>query len=292
MDTPISETSSKLSDLNYTTFLIILKFLLILFLFLLYITIIFLKMESEYEEKIINKILKEDRMNHIMITAHSGCDGTPENSLAFIEKGIALGVDCVEIDLRLDQDGKLWLSHEIPQNFSGLTSLEEAFALIQKSGIAVNCDLKEYEALKPALDLAKKYNIGSDQLIFSGSVDTKLLEKEPEITLRSKIFLNSEELVKDLIKRELPDREHQTAFLMENASLAAKRLHALGATALNAPYKYTPDELISKMRAKNVELSLWTINEEEPLREFMKKDLMNITTRNVSMALKIRNEIK
>ena len=98
--------------------------------------------------------------------------------------------------------------------------------------------------------------------------------------------------MKDLIKRELPDREHQTAFLLENASLAAKRLHALGATALNAPYKYTPDELISKMRAKNVELSLWTINEEETLREFMKKDLMNITTRNVSLALKIRNEIK
>ena len=36
----------------------------------------------------------------IMITAHSGCEGTPENSLASIEKGIALGADCVEIDVR------------------------------------------------------------------------------------------------------------------------------------------------------------------------------------------------
>ena len=154
-----------------------------------------------------------------------------------------MGADCVEIDLRLDQDGKLCLTHELPTDFSG-------------------------------------------------SVDTTLLEKYPEITLRSKIFLNSEELVKDLNKGELLDREGQTAFLLENTSLAAERLRSLGATALNAPYEYTSDELIKKMRARNVELSLWTINEEAPLREFMKKDLMNITTRNVYLAMKVINEMK
>ena len=72
--------------------------------------------------------------------------------------------------------------------------------------------------------------------------------------------------------------------------VAAERLHALGAAALNAPYKYTPNELIAKMRARNVALSLWTINEEAALREFMTKDLLNITTRTVSLALAVRNE--
>ena len=63
----------------------------------------------------------------------------------------------------------------------------------------------------------------------------------------------------------------------------------VGAAALNAPYKYTPDELIAKMRARNVDLSLWTLNEEAALREFMQKDLLNITTRTVSLALAVRN---
>ena len=135
-------------------------------------------------------------MKKIWITAHSGCEGTPDNSLASIEKGIALGADCVEIDIKTDRFGKLWLTHDLPEDFSGLVSLEEAFALIGKSGIAVNCDLKEYGALIPTLELAEKYGIGADRLIISGSVDTALLEKEPEITRRSKVFLNSEELVR------------------------------------------------------------------------------------------------
>lgn len=227
----------------------------------------------------------------IMITAHSGCEGTPDNSIASIERGIALGADCVEIDIRLDAQGKLWLTHDLPALFSGLTPVEDAFALIQKSGIAVNCDLKEYGALLPTMKLAEKYGIGPDRLIFSGSVDTALLEVNPEIARRSQIFLNSEELVKDLSKKDAPDRAGQTAYLLENADAAAKRLWHLGAKALNAPYKYMPEALIGMLRERNVALSLWTLNEEAPLREFMRKDLLNITTRYASMALAIRKEM-
>lgn len=227
-----------------------------------------------------------------MITAHSGCEGTPDNSIASIETGIALGADCVEIDIRMDAQGRLWLTHDLPALFSGLTSVEDAFSLIQKSGIAVNCDLKEYEALLPTIKLADRYNIGPDRLIFSGSVDTALLEKKPEIARRSRIFLNSEELVKDLSNIELPDRVGQTAFLLANASLAAERLHALGAEALNAPYKYTPDQLIGMLRTRNVSLSLWTLNNEAALREFITKDLLNIITRIPSAALRIRGEME
>lgn len=226
-----------------------------------------------------------------LITAHSGCEGTPDNSMASIEKGIALGVDCVEIDVRADETGKLWLTHDLPEDYSGLVPLEAAFDVIGKSGIAVNCDLKEYGALLPALALAEQYGIGPERLIFSGSVDTSLLERQPEIARRSQIFLNSEELVKDLSKKDAPDRAGQTAYLLDNADTVAERLHALGAKALNAPYKYMPDDLIGMLRERNVALSLWTLNEEAPLREFMRKDLLNITTRCASMALAIRKEM-
>ena len=226
-----------------------------------------------------------------MITAHSGCEGTPDNSIASIERGIALGADCVEIDIRMDAQGKLWLTHDLPALFSGLTPVEDAFSLIQESGIAVNCDLKEYRALSPTMKLAEKYGIGPDRLIFSGSVDTALLEGNPEIARRSQIFLNSEELVKDLSKKEPPDRAGQTAYLLENADAAAKRLWHLGAKALNAPYKYMPDELIARLRARDIQLSLWTLNEENALREFMTKDLLNITTRCASMALAVRTAL-
>ena len=227
----------------------------------------------------------------IMITAHSGCEGTPDNSIASIETGVALGADCVEIDIRMDAQGGLWLTHDLPSHFSGLTPVADAFSLIQKSGIAVNCDLKEYGALLPVLSLAEQWGIGPEKLIFSGSVDTALLEEQPDIARRSRIFLNSEELVRDLSKEDALDRAGQTTFLLANIGTASKRLHALGAAALNAPYKYMPDELIAGLRERNVALSLWTLNEETPLREFMGKDLLNITTRCAAIALGIRREM-
>lgn len=225
---------------------------------------------------------------NIMITAHSGCEGTPDNSMASIEKAVALGADCVEIDVRADGKGKLWLSHDLPEDYSGLVSLEAAFVLIRESGVAVNCDLKEYGALQPVLALADQFGIAPEKLIFSGSVDTALLETAPDIARRARIFINSEELMRDLMKTGLPDRTGQTAFMLAHPEAVADRLHALGAEALNVPYKHMPDELIAKLRARNVALSLWTLNDEAVLRAFMEKDLLNITTRNASAALRLR----
>ena len=225
----------------------------------------------------------------VLITAHSGCEGTPDNSLASIEKGIALGADCVEVDVRADMDGRLWLTHDVPKSFGGLVSLEEAFVLIHESGIAVNCDLKEPTALLPTLALAQKMGIDREKLIFSGSVDPALLEAHPEGA--SRIFLNSEELVRDMMQGDPPDRVGQTIFLLMNSRQVAKRMHALGAEALNAPYLLVPDELIIVLRARDVALSLWTVNEDDALREYMAKDLLNITTRRPAAALAVRGAL-
>lgn len=224
----------------------------------------------------------------VLITAHSGCDGTPDNSMASIQKGIALGADCVEIDVRADTQGKLWLTHDLPGDYAGLVSLRDAFALIHESGIAVNCDIKEYSALLPTLALAQKMGISREQLIFSGAVDTALLMKNPDIARQSRIFLNSEELVRDMMQGDPPDRVGQTMFLLMNSRQAAKRMRALGAEALNAPYLLVPEELMIVLRARGVALSLWTVNEEAALREYMGTDLLNITTRNASTALAVR----
>ena len=116
-------------------------------------------------------------MNRVkMITAHNGCEGIPDHTLASVEKGIAVGADCVEIDIRSDDQGRLWLIHDRPADFSGLVPLEEAFALIRDSGIAVNCDLKEESVFLPTFALAAKMGLGADQLVFSGAVDPKLLD--------------------------------------------------------------------------------------------------------------------
>jgi len=227
-----------------------------------------------------------------LITAHSGCEGTPENSLSSVEKGIALGADCVEVDVRLDAAGRLVLTHDTPADYSGLAALEDAFALIRESGIAVNCDLKEREALLPALALAEQCGIGPERLIFSGSVDPALLLRDDlRITRRSRIFLNAEVLAQAMLPGSETDRAAQTALFLERTRAVAGRFHALGAEALNAPYMYVPPRLAAALREMGVPLSLWTINDEDALRRFVRWDLLNITTRSVAAALAARGAV-
>lgn len=46
-----------------------------------------------------------------LITAHSGCDGTPDNSLEFVKHALSCGVDAFEIDVCC-RDGRLFMSHD------------------------------------------------------------------------------------------------------------------------------------------------------------------------------------
>ncbi len=56
-------------------------------------------------------------MHHVLKIGHRGAAGhAPENTLAAIRKGIALGVDFAEIDIRRTADGRLVVLHDATVN--------------------------------------------------------------------------------------------------------------------------------------------------------------------------------
>ncbi len=56
-------------------------------------------------------------MHHVLKIGHRGAAGhAPENTLAAVRKGIALGVDFVEIDIRRTADGRLVVLHDATVN--------------------------------------------------------------------------------------------------------------------------------------------------------------------------------
>jgi len=229
-------------------------------------------------------------MKKTLLTAHSGCENTAENSLESIQTGIALGADCVEVDVRLSQDGTLVLSHDAPETAHGLVTLAEAFGKLPDS-VSVNCDLKQPDALYPTLELAQRCGIERDRLIFSGSVPIAQLQRDASIARRCRIFLNSEEICRFLMNDPSVSREAQAAFFMQNMEFIADFMKKLGAEALNAPYLYVSDEAIAALRRLGVELSLWTVNDADTLRHLLEKDILNITTRCVQTALELRSQV-
>lgn len=48
----------------------------------------------------------------VHITAHSGCDGTPDNSLEFVRHALQTNADALEVDVRKTKDGILAISHD------------------------------------------------------------------------------------------------------------------------------------------------------------------------------------
>lgn len=226
---------------------------------------------------------------HPYITAHSGCENTPDNSLESVRTGIALGADFVEVDVRLDPTGAPRLTHDMPAAYDALLTIEDAFrAVAAAPRCGVNCDLKESAALRPALALADRCGVTPEKLAFSGSVPIPLLLAEPQLARRAAFFLNSEIVCAHLMGDDSPSYEAQFRYVAGHVAEIADLLDRTGAKALNAPYQGVPGPLLRALRAGGIALSLWTVNDEASLARLLKEDVLNITTRTVRSALRLR----
>lgn len=231
------------------------------------------------------------QMNKVLITAHSGCEGTPENSMEHIQKAIELGADCVEIDINMDDQGGLWLTHNPLEDYSGVLSLEEALRVIAPEEIAVNFDLKTEKALYPVLEAAEAAGIARERRVFSGSVDVGILKKDPSVAERARIFLNLEQLYPHLDHAVPESRKDEEAYFDAHVEEIAAVLKELGAECINPTYKIMPTERIALANEHGIGLSLWTVDKAVKQAILLQEQLVNITTRNVSDALKTRRAL-
>ena len=122
---------------------------------------------------------------HTMITAHSGCEGRPDNSLEYVQYALHCGADALEVDVHPKDDG-FYISHD-PSD-GAHPDLKDVFSLIRGSGVKVNCDLKHPGIEHAVLTLAQACGV-DEQLIFSGSVS---LEAIQDPAIRCRTFWNIE----------------------------------------------------------------------------------------------------
>ena len=90
-----------------------------------------------------------------ILTAHSGADGLPDNSLAFVRYALTTDADALEVDVRRAPSGELRLGHD--EADSSLPTLAEVFGLLRKvPDRRINCDLKEQGLEETVCELARK----------------------------------------------------------------------------------------------------------------------------------------
>ncbi len=210
--------------------------------------------------------MKKIRLNlpqKFTVTAHTGCEGTKDNSLDAIRKGKEAGADIVEFDLRFDSEGKGILSHD--ENEKNSVALEEAISLVSEyEGLKVNVDCKTTENLKEVYRLGEKYGI-TDRLFYTG-IELKDVEAARSQTPQIPYFLNYK--VKKL-------KKNNKKYISSLISLVKEK----GALGLNIKYSQCSEKMVEMFRAENLQISVWTANNTRVMLKCLSFAPDNITTR-------------
>ncbi|KLO24675.1 MULTISPECIES: glycerophosphodiester phosphodiesterase [unclassified Marinitoga] len=227
----------------------------------------------------------------ILITAHSGCNNTKDNSFEHIYSAIKSNADVIEIDIDISIDRILVLSHdpfiyqysghfEKTSNISsevlksnGIITLESVLKRINMT-IPLNLDLKSIEVIEPTIKLLKKLNY-TDNIIFSGC-NSNWVVKIRNLCDEYGVFLNSQEF-------ENLAKENYKKFIKVFVKTAIKT----GAIGLNLNYKLCSEELVYQAHLNGLFVQVWTLDKEEDMKKLIKMNVDGITTHNPLLLKKI-----
>lgn len=214
----------------------------------------------------------------MMITTHSGCDGTGMNTMEYLIYASSLKVDAIEIDIRRDIDGKLVLTHD-PVGKNRLLSIETAFDFLKDKLIKINCDLKVTNLEFDVLKKAKEFGV-QDRIILTGSItDPMKFRKQSHV---AEVYINAEELIPNFYKM-INDNE-QVFRLMCSKCLEA------GYNVVNLDYHVCDEIMIKQCSQMGLSLSLWTVDDDCAMGKMMEYSVVsNITTNHPQKAVCLRN---
>lgn len=197
------------------------------------------------------------------VTAHTGCEGTKDNSLEAIEQGYLSGADIVEFDVHFNSEGEPVLAHDYAADDS--VKLKDAFKLIAKfDNLRVNVDCKTTDNLKAIADIAEECGV-KDRIFYTG-IEPKDVEAVKAQTPEVKYYLNTK------INKA---KKYDVEYIRSLADLVLDN-DALG---LNIHYSEASKKMIDIFHQSDLEVSLWTVNKEFDMCRVLNLGCDNITTR-------------
>ena len=224
---------------------------------------------------------RNDGMLRAMLTAHSGCENTEMNSLAYLKKAQEVRPDAIEVDVRVNSDGMAVLDHS--GGAATPVPFRQACMTVAGTRIMINADLKQKGIEEVVLQTALSCGLDSGDLIFTGSL------ADPAGMSRrigdACVFANPEEFDPAFYHRT--DEEE----VRESASQVLSAVRACGFDTVNINYRYCTDEFMFACFEKGVRISLWTVDDENAAKRFLAGRyaslIVNITTNYPGMLRRV-----
>lgn len=233
-----------------------------------------------------------------LITAHSGCMNTPENSIQSVLEGLRAGADVIEVDVRITKDQVVVLRHDeyVPTPFGNrslqdltfeeinnhvhnetIVKLEEVLPIIQEHHRMINLDVKEDSAIHQMIQAVEKYKM-RDYVIVSGC------EKERAAYLKNhyrpyQVLLNAD------TKAGLASLEsNDQSFIKETCQDAI----AASCCGINLNYRICSEEFLDSARLRCLPVLVWTIDDFQEMEKFINMGVHSITSNEVKKLVELR----
>lgn len=212
-----------------------------------------------------------DLPENFTVTAHTGCEGTADNSLESMRSGAFAGADIVEIDLQFLADGTPVLCHNAPKG-KDYPTLDSAFALLKELEVKMNVDVKSAANMSVVRSLAENHDV-LDRIFFTGVEEEKVAavkEGAPGIPYYLNVSVN---------KKKNTDKAYIDSLI--------KKVKDCGAIGINMNHKACSKMLVEAFREEGLLVSLWTANDKKAMIRCCYYEPDNITTRKPSELLEL-----
>lgn len=212
------------------------------------------------------------------VTAHSGCEGTPDNSMEFIRKGVEINAQILEVDVTFRADGTPVLIHKEQADADEGLLFDEAVRYISENSdtVRLNLDLKSTANLPEVVRILDQY--GMRERCFYTGVNADFVEAvraDGELPY----YLNT------------PITRWKKHYLKElNAAL--ERVKKSGAIGINCSLKYASKEMVELFRENGLLVSYWTANSKKEMIKLLNIAPDNITTRRPVFLNEIKNSVR
>jgi glycerophosphoryl diester phosphodiesterase len=241
----------------------------------------------------------------LMRIAHRGASGVglaPENTLAALEMAMKIGVDLVEIDIHLTADGHPVVIHDRSVDrttdstgFIDTMTLAQVRQLDAGSWFDPSYHTERIPTLEEVLDLCRRrvpvlVEAKTVESAEAAAVLIRSLRAQSHVVLQS--FHGAAVRAVNRLDRRIP-----TAFLMSGGeailrrkSGVIRRVLKLGANALALKYTSADPELIGMFLSRAMGFWVWTVDEEEQMREMIQMGVGGIITNYPDRLNKVMEE--
>ena len=247
---------------------------------------------------------------NLLITAHTGCNDTPQNTIESLLKGAEWGADVCEVDVRGtgDEVPILWhddfletkggeklpiekLSyHEISglfkrreithsSSYGEIIPLEEALQAAREKGILLNLDIKDDECIVPVAKLVKSRDL-AEGVIFSGCGKVRasyLKSNYPEF----QVLLNADEA---FMERGDYSYERKVKGICDTAVSA-------GCCGINIRHSLYRKELQVHADQRFLPIAVWTVGPGDDFEKYIWAGVHSITTMHVKELVSLRSRL-